>query len=178
MSEEIKSCPFCGGPADAGWFAITHNIGCGECQYSLDACKSDIGLSDEDEFTPEVEAAIARFNINRWNTRADLARAQIAAPNRIWPDAADGSPSLPMVPELWAAGCDLDTARFVARQLAKDGYALVKAEQTRAAAFAEVIGHLTYNKPDQIGNVRAQGYYRGWMDALAAVRKMAREKEE
>lgn len=30
-----------------------------------------------------------------------------------------------MVPELWAAGCDLDTARFVARQLAQEGYSLV-----------------------------------------------------
>lgn len=99
------------------------------------------------------------------------------APRRIWPDAADGSPSLPMEPELLAAGCDLDTARFVARQLAGEGYSLVKADQTRAAAFKKVIGHLTGNKPDPVGNHRAQGYYRGWMDALAAVREMAREAE-
>ena len=27
---------------------------------------------------------------------------------------------------LWAAGCDLETARFVAKQLANEGYILVK----------------------------------------------------
>jgi hypothetical protein len=35
---------------------------------------------------------------------------------------------LPMEPELWAAGCDLDTAHFVARQLRKQGYYLVRSE--------------------------------------------------
>lgn len=50
-------------------------------------------------------------------------------PKRSFPEAADGSPSLPMEPELWAAGCDLDTARFVARQLASDGYSLTKADE-------------------------------------------------
>jgi hypothetical protein len=32
---------------------------------------------------------------------------------------------LPMEPELWAAGADLDTAHFVARVLAEKGYMLV-----------------------------------------------------
>ena len=48
--------------------------------------------------------------------------------HRSFPDAANGLPILPMEAELWAAGCDHETARFVARQLAKDGYVLVRAE--------------------------------------------------
>lgn len=43
-------------------------------------------------------------------------------------DAANGLPILPMEPELWAAGCDHETARFVARQLAAKGYTLIRAE--------------------------------------------------
>ena len=33
---------------------------------------------------------------------------------------------LPMEPEIWAAGADLDTAHFVARMLRQNGYYLVK----------------------------------------------------
>lgn len=91
-----------------------------------------------------------------------------AAPERIWPDAADGSPSLPMEPELWAAGCDLDTARFVARQLAKDGYALVKADKFDAMLKAEhdkiagLVMVLRAYEPET-------EYERGFDDACAAV---------
>lgn len=46
--------------------------------------------------------------------------------HRSFPEASDGRPSLPMEPELWAAGCDLETARFVARQLRQQGYYLVR----------------------------------------------------
>ena len=45
---------------------------------------------------------------------------------RSFPEAADGLPQVPMEAELWAAGCDLETARFVAKQLAREGYMLVK----------------------------------------------------
>jgi len=48
--------------------------------------------------------------------------------HRSFPEAADGRPSLPMEEELWAAGCDLETARFVARQLDVNGYTLIRAE--------------------------------------------------
>lgn len=47
---------------------------------------------------------------------------------RAFPEAADGRSILPMEPELWAAGCDLETARFVARQLRAEGYYLVRAD--------------------------------------------------
>jgi hypothetical protein len=45
---------------------------------------------------------------------------------RSFPEAADGLPQVPMEAELWAAGCDLETARFVAKQLGREGYMLVK----------------------------------------------------
>jgi hypothetical protein len=45
---------------------------------------------------------------------------------RSFPEAANGLPQVPMEAELWAAGCDLDTARFVAKQLDRAGYRLIK----------------------------------------------------
>jgi hypothetical protein len=45
---------------------------------------------------------------------------------RSFPEAANGLPQAPMEAELWAAGCDLETARFVAKQLDRMGYTLVK----------------------------------------------------
>ena len=45
---------------------------------------------------------------------------------RSFPEAANGLPQAPMEAELWAAGCDLETARFVAKQLANEGYVLIK----------------------------------------------------
>lgn len=44
-----------------------------------------------------------------------------------WPDLVSRSREpLPMEPELWAAGCDHETAQFVARILAQRGYRLCK----------------------------------------------------
>lgn len=63
---------------------------------------------------------------------------------RSFPEAADGTPALPMEPELWAAGCDLETARFVARQLDAHGYTLVRAEDIgwpEIRAFQEELHH-------------------------------------
>ena len=53
--------------------------------------------------------------------------------HRSFPEAANGLPQAPMEAELWSAGCDLETARFVAKQLARDGYVLVKPRQLWAA---------------------------------------------
>jgi hypothetical protein len=47
---------------------------------------------------------------------------------RSFPEAANGLPQAPMEAELWAAGCDLETARFVAKQLDREGYVLIKPE--------------------------------------------------
>lgn len=47
---------------------------------------------------------------------------------RSFPDAANGLPQIPMEVELWAAGCDHDTARFVAHQLGENGYSLIRAQ--------------------------------------------------
>lgn len=43
---------------------------------------------------------------------------------RAFPDAADGTPTLPMEAEIWSAGADLETAKFVARVLGDRGYRL------------------------------------------------------
>ena len=48
--------------------------------------------------------------------------------HRSFPLAANGLPALPMEAELWAAGCNLEDARFVARQLDAMGYTLIRAE--------------------------------------------------
>jgi hypothetical protein len=53
--------------------------------------------------------------------------------HRSFPEAGNGLPALSMEAELWAAGCDRETARFVARQLAADGYTLVRASHTDCA---------------------------------------------
>lgn len=45
---------------------------------------------------------------------------------RSFPEAADGRPSTPMAVELWVAGCDLDTARFVANHLAFNSIAMIR----------------------------------------------------
>ena len=45
---------------------------------------------------------------------------------RPFSDAANGLPQVPMEAELWAAGCDLETARLVAKQLDREGYRLIK----------------------------------------------------
>ena len=47
---------------------------------------------------------------------------------RSFPEAADGRPALPMEAEIWAAGADLETARFVARMLRQQGYYLVRSD--------------------------------------------------
>ena len=52
---------------------------------------------------------------------------------RSFPEASNGLPQAPMEAELWAAGCDLETARFVAQQLERDGFALIKPRQLWAA---------------------------------------------
>jgi hypothetical protein len=52
---------------------------------------------------------------------------------RSFPEAANGLPQVPMEAELWAAGCDLETARFVAQQLERDGFVLIKPRQLWAA---------------------------------------------
>ena len=46
--------------------------------------------------------------------------------HRSFPEAANGLPQAPMEAELWTAGCDLETARFVAKQLDREGYRLIK----------------------------------------------------
>jgi len=64
--------------------------------------------------------------------------------HRSFPDAGNGLPILPMQAELCAAGCDTETARFVARQLDAQGYTLIRAEDiqwTHIRAFQEELRH-------------------------------------
>jgi len=64
--------------------------------------------------------------------------------DRSFPEAADGTPTLPMEPELWAAGCDHETAKFTARMLREKGYCLVPSEPTNAMIEA---GYLAWQDP-------------------------------
>ena len=64
--------------------------------------------------------------------------------HRSFPEAGNGLPILPMQAELWAAGCDHETARFVARQLDASGYTLIRAEDIgwpEIRAFQEELRH-------------------------------------
>ena len=64
--------------------------------------------------------------------------------HRSFPEAGNGLPILPMQSELWAAGCDIDTARFVARQLDASGYTLIRAEDIgwpEIRAFQDELNH-------------------------------------
>jgi hypothetical protein len=64
--------------------------------------------------------------------------------HRSFPEAANGLPALPMEAELWAAGCDHETARFVARQLYAEGYTLIRAQDIgwpEIRAFQEELRH-------------------------------------
>ena len=64
--------------------------------------------------------------------------------HRSFPEAGNGLPVLPMQAELWAAGCDVETARFVARQLDAQGYTLVRAEDIgwpEIRAFQDELRH-------------------------------------
>ena len=81
--------------------------------------------------------------------------------HRSFPEAANGLPQAPMEAELWAAGCDLETARFVAQQLERDGYVLVKPRQLWAAhkhfegerkfALRQIVKWLKEDRADQSG---------------------------
>lgn len=53
---------------------------------------------------------------------------------RSFPGAANGMPPLPMEAELWGSGCDVETARFVAQQLAAQGFHLSRVNITSEAA--------------------------------------------
>ncbi len=55
--------------------------------------------------------------------------ALAAREDRAFPDAGDGREVLPMQVDLWAAGLDNDTARFVARMLMEKGYNLVGSDE-------------------------------------------------
>lgn len=64
--------------------------------------------------------------------------------HRSFPEAANGLPILPMEAELWAAGCDTEAARFVARQLGQNGYTLIRAEDIgwpEIRAFQDELRH-------------------------------------
>lgn len=64
--------------------------------------------------------------------------------HRSFLEAANGLPTLPMEAELWAAGCDHETARFVARQLGAEGYTLIRAQDIgwpEIRAFQEELRH-------------------------------------
>lgn len=60
---DLKPCPFCGGPADAGYFPGDYDIGCNTCLISVSRHASD--------FDGDIEAAKAEA-VAAWNTRDDM----------------------------------------------------------------------------------------------------------
>ena len=67
---ELKPCPFCGGPVSVGWFAITCNINCDSCQYSIDTEAPEAVRESGADFTDALQAETKRAAITAWNTRA------------------------------------------------------------------------------------------------------------
>lgn len=128
MSEElIRPCPFCGNmakvrtimekyPADsdhpAGEYDAWHEIGCDEC-----------GVKIGGEYASEA--------LEGWNKRG--------APKLQFTSYADVPEPLPMEAEIWAAGADPETARFVAKMLGDQGYVLVLLEDLNIENIAEAV---------------------------------------
>jgi Lar family restriction alleviation protein len=113
---DLHPCPFCGKtpvvrismqeyPADgvhpAGEYDAWYNICCDECGIEVGA-----------EYRSEAIAA--------WERRTP--------PHQAFAGFDDVPDPLPMQAEIWAAGADTETARFVARMLGDWGYSLVKAD--------------------------------------------------
>lgn len=125
MSEtpELKPCPFCNGrptmnriireyeagpDGPAGEYEAHHEIHCDECGFSIG-----------EEYRGDA--------VRDWNRRAGRYAPEGTFSERLAQAMAALDEPLPMEVELWAAGADQDTAEFVARMLAQQGYALAKA---------------------------------------------------
>jgi hypothetical protein len=66
---ELKPCPFCGGTANVGWFAITCNINCDKCQYSIDTEAPEAVRENGADFTDALQDETKLAAITAWNTR-------------------------------------------------------------------------------------------------------------
>lgn len=93
-------------------------------------------------FERPMTPAECRDTIERYQAEIASLSARAGVEDRAFPEAGDGRDLLPMQVELWAAGLDHDTARFVARMLMQQGYRLIGPEEpTRHSAgedqFAE-----------------------------------------
>jgi chromosomal replication initiation ATPase DnaA len=88
---------------------------------------------------------------------------------RSFPEAADGLPQVPMEAELWAAGCDLETARFVAKQLARDGYTLIKGQpKTARGILREVADAYSLSFDDLLNDSKQKRF--AWPRGVAYTR--------
>lgn len=78
MSGEFDACPFCGGPANFGWFNLEANVDCPSCQFSM----FEYAESEED-----AERA-KQLLMSKWNRRASAlpppgSAAEMAAVERM-----------------------------------------------------------------------------------------------
>lgn len=95
---------------------------------------ADAANAESDHLAEEAECAhmwLDRLGTPRSEQERALSlvgriRTAMAQPVRSFPEAADGSPTTDEEVLLFGAGCDPETARFVARQLSRQGVTLVR----------------------------------------------------
>lgn len=83
----LLPCPFCGGEANGGWFAISYNIDCECCKFSIERDRDDAGIAEEDDYLSNLQLEkIMLDTINAWNTRPDISPAHAA---KVRPEAIE-----------------------------------------------------------------------------------------
>jgi uncharacterized Zn finger protein (UPF0148 family) len=101
-----KTCPFCGGEADCGWFAGDYDISCGTCQFSISRHISDFGSEQA-----AMEAAIAA-----WNTRVATDAAALGEAADALMECAVWCDSQEYVDDGWRNGV-ADARKHIARHI-------------------------------------------------------------
>jgi hypothetical protein len=105
--------------------------------------------------------------------------AHLTALHRSFPEAGDGRPLPPMGDELMTAGLSANDARFVAVQLAQNGYLLVQADEVeRLRARAKELEALLREAREDLANAAENEYPKRLRDIYPSMaRYYAREMD-
>ena len=109
------------GPVGSGKSAIA-----GEIEIAMKAIGVSVRFADERAARAEKRLTHANWTRDLEMYQPTVVLEERIEPERSFPEAADGKPISEEEALLWGAGCDPETARFVARQLQRQGVMLVK----------------------------------------------------
>ncbi|TNC14868.1 hypothetical protein FF100_04630 [Methylobacterium terricola] len=110
------------GPVGCGKSAVL-----GEIEIAMKAIGVPVRFADEKAFQAEKRMTRADWARDLDMYQPTVVLEERIEPERSFPEAADGRPASDEEVMLWAAGCDTETARFVAGQLQRQGVTLVRA---------------------------------------------------